>query len=110
MLSLEPLTLGTTGYPLIGQTGETAGGERLIDRQHPHDLFMEIAADYQREIASGIAVDLYGALAGEPALGPVGFPHRPSAVPDPLAPLSHHWQDATHISFGVLTAGVFWSA
>jgi hypothetical protein len=107
MLSLEPLTLGDNGYPLLMQTGETLDGEPLVDRQHPHDLFMEVAADYQREIAGGVAFELYGALAGEPALGPVGFPHRPSAMPDPLAPLSHHWQDSTHITFGVVTAGVF---
>jgi hypothetical protein len=107
MLSAEPLTLGDNGYPLLMQTGETLDGEPLVDRQHPHDLFMEIAADYQRELAGGLALELYGGLAGEPALGPVGFPHRPSAMPDPLAPLSHHWQDSTHITFGVLTAGLF---
>src|SRR2546427_4190311 len=44
---------------------------------------------------------------GEPAVGPAAFPHRPSASDDPLAPLAHHWQDGTHITFGVLTAGVF---
>lgn len=26
---------------------------------------------------------------------------------DPTAPLGHHWQDATHISFGVVTASVY---
>jgi hypothetical protein len=107
MLSLEPLTLGDDGYPLAFQTGETLDGEPLIDRQHPHDLFMELAGRYQRELGSGIAFDVYAALAGEPAIGPVAFPHRPSAMPDPLAPLGHHWLDATHISYGVLTAGLF---
>ena len=107
MLSLEPLTLGDDGYPLLFQTGETVDGMPLVDRQHPHDLFMELATRYEREIAGGVAFQLYGALAGEPALGPAAFPHRPAAMPDPMAPLGHHWLDSTHISFGVLTAGVF---
>lgn len=107
MLSLEPLTLGDDGYPLLFQTGETVDGMPLVDRQHPHDLFMELATRYERELAGGVAFQLYGALAGEPALGPSAFPHRPAAMADPMAPLGHHWLDSTHISFGVLTAGVF---
>lgn len=107
MLSLEPLTVGKDGYPLLLQTGESYKGEPLIDRQHPHDLFMELAAMYTFEVGRGLAVQIYGGPAGEPALGATAFPHRASAMPDPLAPLSHHWQDATHISFGVLTLGVF---
>jgi hypothetical protein len=107
MLSLEPLTLPEDGYPLLLQTGETADGEPLVDRQHPHDLWMELAARYARPLDERVAFELYAALAGEPALGPVGFPHRPSAMSDPFAPLSHHWLDSTHITFGVLTAGVF---
>ena len=107
MFSLEPLTVPGAGYPLLMQTGETFEGEPIVDRQHPHDLFMELAGIYRRELAGGVAVEGYAALAGEPALGPVAFPHRFSSMSDPLAPLSHHWQDATHISYGVLTAGVF---
>lgn len=107
MLSLEPLTVGDSGYPLLLQTGETNDGEPLVDRQHPHDLFMELASIYERPIAGPVAFQLYGALSGEPALGPVAFPHRPSAMSDPLATIAHHWQDSTHISFGVATAGIF---
>jgi hypothetical protein len=107
MFSAEPLTVGARGYPLLLQSGEAFKGEPLHDRQHPHDLFMELAALYERPVARNLAISLYAAPVGEPALGPVAFPHRPSAAGDPLAPLSHHWQDATHISFGVLTAGVF---
>jgi hypothetical protein len=107
MLSLEPLTLGDDGYPLLLQTGETIDGRPLVDRQHPHDLFMEIAGRYEREVTGGVALQLYGALAGEPAVGPVAFPHRPAAMSDPMAPLGHHWIDSTHISFGVLTVGAF---
>src|SRR3989449_3442860 len=68
---------------------------------------MELAALYERAVARNLAVSLYAAPVGEPAVGPAAFPHRPSAADDPLAPLAHHWQDGTHITFGVLTAGVF---
>src|SRR5262245_21871443 len=105
MLSLDPLTVGSKGYPLLLQTGESFEGEPIHDRQHAHDLFMEIAALYTRPVSESVAVQVYAAPSGEPALGPVAFPHRLSASSDPLAPLGHHWQDSTHISFGVVTAG-----
>jgi hypothetical protein len=107
MLSAEPLTVGKGGYPLIFQTGETFHGQPLHDRQHPHDLFMEVALNYVLPISEGIAVEVYVAPVGEPALGPVAYPHRISAASDPLAPIGHHWTDSTHISFGVLTAGIY---
>lgn len=107
MFSAEPFTVGSRGYPLLLQSGETYHGEPLHDRQHPHDLFMEVAAQYDHAVADNLAVSLYVAPVGEPAIGPVAFPHRQSAASDPLAPLGHHWQDATHISFGVITAGVY---
>ncbi len=107
MLSPEPWTAQQNGgYPLLLQTGETYQGEALRDRQHPHDLFMELAAIYQQTLSKDWGLQLYVAPVGEPALGPVAFPHRLSAAPDPMAPLGHHWQDSTHISFGVLTAGI----
>jgi hypothetical protein len=107
MFSAEPFTVGGKGYPLLLQTGESYKGAPVHDRQHPHDLFMELAALYERPISRNLALSLYVAPVGEPAVGPVAFPHRPSAASDPLAPLAHHWQDATHIAFGVLTAGLF---
>ena len=107
MLSLEPFTVGKTGYPLLLQTGETLDGAPLHDRQHPHDLFMEIAARYRQPIGDSVGIELYAAPAGEPAIGPPAYAHRFSALANPLAPLGHHWEDSTHISFGVLTAGVF---
>jgi hypothetical protein len=107
MLSLDPLTVTKRGYPLLLQTGETYKGEPLHDRQHPHDFWMELGALYQREINKGLAWSIYAAPSGEPALGPVAFMHRPSAMDNPAAPLTHHWQDATHVSFGVLTAGIY---
>src|SRR5881409_4167471 len=79
----------------------------LHDRQHPHDVFMELATLYERPVARNLGLSLYLAPVGEPAVGPVAFPHRPSAADDPLAPISHHWQDGTHITFGVVTAGIF---
>src|SRR6267154_3083604 len=107
MLSAEPWTVGSRGYPLLVQSGESYQGAPLHDRQHPHDLFMELSAVYERPVARNLGLSLYLAPVGEPAVGPVAFPHRPSAADDPLAPISHHWQDGTHITFGVVTAGVF---
>lgn len=107
MVSAEPWTIGSRGYPLLAQSGESYQGAPLHDRQHPHDLFMELAALYERPVARNLGLSLYLAPVGEPAIGPVAFPHRPSAGEDPLAPISHHWQDGTHITFGVLTVGVF---
>src|SRR2546428_5213666 len=107
MLSAEPWTIGSRGYPLLVQTGESYQGAPLHDRQHPHDLFMELAALYERPVARNLGLSLYLAPVGEPAVGPVAFPHRPSVAADPLAPISHHWQDGTHITFGVVTAGMF---
>jgi hypothetical protein len=107
MLSLEAATVGGDGYPVLMQTGELYKGNPIRDRQHPHDFWMELGVVYERELTPGLGVSLYGAASGEPALGPVAFMHRPSAVENPFAPLSHHWQDATHISYGVATAGLF---
>lgn len=107
MLSVEPWTVGDCGYPDLLASGEFCDDQPLHDRQHPHDLFMEVAAAYQREAGSNLAYQLYAGLAGEPALGPTAYPHRVSSIPNPFAPITHHWLDATHISFGVLTGGIF---
>jgi hypothetical protein len=107
MLTPEPATVGREGYPLLLQTGEDVDGNRLHDSQHPHDLFMEAALMYQHPLSSRLAFECYGGPVGEPAIGPTAFPHRYSASSDPLAVLAHHWQDSTHIAFGVLTVGVF---
>ena len=106
MVSLDPLIEGGDGYPLLFQSGETFEGERLVDRQHPHDLFSELSLAYAHRVAPGTSVFGYLAYPGEPALGPVAFMHRPSARFNPDSPLGHHWQDATHILFGVATLGV----
>ena len=105
MLSLDPL-MGKSGYPLLLQTGETADGVTpLVDRQHPHDLFMELSASWSHAFDRTQSLFFYGGLPGEPALGPPTFMHRASGVDDPEAPLAHHWLDSTHVTFGVLTAG-----
>ncbi len=106
MFSLEPATVTQRRYPELFQTGETAYGRPLIDAQHPHELFMELAVQYVRPLGEKTLLDLYFAPVGEPALGPGGFPHRASALALPVAPISHHWQDSTHIADEVVTAGV----
>lgn len=106
MLAPDPL-MGPNGYPLLLATGETADGRtHLVDRQHPHDLFMELAATLSYPIAATSSVFLYAGLPGEPALGPPAFMHRTSGADIPEAPITHHWLDSTHITFGVVTAGL----
>jgi hypothetical protein len=105
MLSLDPITENGKGYPLLLQTGESYQGKKLVDYQHPHDLFSELAVAYAQGIGERSSVFLYAGYPGEPALGPPVFMHRMSAFSNPNAPLGHHWMDATHITFGVLTAG-----
>ena len=105
MFSFEPFTFPPGGSPLLFQTGETYKGELIIDRQHPHDLFMELSATYTLPIGERGTWFVYGGYPGEPALGPVAFMHRTSALENTSAPLSHHMQDSTHISFGVVTTG-----
>ena len=106
MVSPDPL-MGKRGYPLLLASGETANGvDRLIDRQHPHDFFMELSASVSQNIGAKSSVFLYGGLPGEPAFGPPAFMHREAIMDSPEAPISHHWLDSTHISFGVMTAGI----
>ena len=106
MLSLEPATVTDRRYPLLFQTGETAYGRLLTDAQHPHTFIMALGFHYARQIAENATLDLYFAPVGDPALGPVAFPHRASAMELPEAPISHHWQDSSHIADEVVTAGV----
>jgi hypothetical protein len=106
MLSLDPATITGERYPLLFQTGETAYGKALVDGQHPHNLIMSLGFHYVRQLAQDTSLDLYFAPVGDPALGPVAFPHRASAMELPQAPLSHHWQDSTHIADEVVTVGI----
>jgi heavy metal-binding protein len=108
MMSLDLLTEGGRGYPLLFQTGETWNGQALHDRQHPHDLFDEISLSYSEKFGNDFSAYLYAGYPGEPALGPPAFMHRLSAMDNPDAPLSHHWQDSTHVTFGVVTLGLEW--
>jgi hypothetical protein len=105
MFSAESLTSPHPGFPEIFQTGETYHGEPLVDHQHPHNVFAELAALYTVPLTRKISWELYGGPSAEPALGPVTYIHRASAAELPLAPLSHHLQDSTHTSFGVVTTG-----
>ncbi|HPI06062.1 MAG TPA: hypothetical protein PLM41_06755 [Saprospiraceae bacterium] len=106
MFSADALTVGGEGYPLLFQTGETWKGKALIDHQHPHDVFSELSVGYTQAFNKHTDVFLYFGMPGEPSVGPPAFMHRPSALSMPSAPLSHHWQDATHITFGVTTLGL----
>ena len=106
MLSPDPL-MGRRGYPLLLAAGETADGVTpLVDRQHPHDLFMELSASYSVPLGSDSSAFVYAGLPGEPAFGPPAFMHRMAIADSPEAPITHHWLDSTHITFGVVTAGV----
>lgn len=106
MVSLEPWTISGCGYPDLLATGELCDGDTIHDRQHPHDLFMELALEYERPLSNSLRWFAYGGPVGEPGLGPVAYPHRISALVNPIAPITHHWLDATHITFGVVTTGV----
>jgi hypothetical protein len=106
MFSGEPWTTPDGGFPQLFQTGELFEGRPIVDAQHPHDLFMELAASYSLAFSDLFAINIYGGPVGEPALGPVAFMHRVSAAENPTAPLAHHLQDVTHITHGVITAGV----
>ena len=106
MLSPDPF-MGARGYPLLLASGETANGTTpLVDRQHPHDLLMELSASYSQPLGQGGSAFVYGGLPGEPAFGPPAFMHRLSIMDSPEAPIAHHWLDSTHITFGVVTAGL----
>ncbi|HWQ32315.1 MAG TPA: hypothetical protein VNQ79_05485 [Blastocatellia bacterium] len=106
MMTAEPLTAPHGGFPQLFQTGETYRRRPIIDAQHPHDLVMELAASYTVPLSERVSVQLYGGPVGEPALGPVAFMHRASAIENPAAPLGHHWQDSTHITHGVVTGAL----
>jgi hypothetical protein len=116
MMSLDPLTEGGRGYPLLFQSGESWHDQPLHDRQHPHDLFDELSFalsqkfDVNGQSGSDLSGYFYFGYPGEPALGPPTFMHRISAMDDPDAPIGHHWQDSTHVTFGVATAGMQWRA
>jgi hypothetical protein len=105
MFSFDALIGGGAGYPLLFQSGEAYKGKPIVDRQHPHDLFSELSVSYSQALSPKADLFVYVGYPGEPALGPVAFMHRPSALDNPDAPLSHHWVDATHITFGLATLG-----
>ena len=106
MLSLEPATITERRYPLLFQTGETAFGTPIVDGQHPHDFIMALSFQYALSLSENTTLELYFAPVGDPALGPVAYPHRASAMELPQATLAHHWQDSTHIADDVVTAGI----
>jgi len=115
MISLEPLTVGQFvwvgdtrvypgGSPQLFQTGESYQQIPLSNVQHPHDLFMSLGASY-RLFEGSASYTIAVSVVGAPALGPTPFMHRESARDNPQAPLTHHWLDSTHVSYGVVTGG-----
>ena len=106
MLSFEPATISRRRFPELFQLGETAYGKPIVDGQHPHDFFMELALLYDHRVGREGLISFYAAPVGDPAMGPAAFPHRASAGEDPLSPLGHHLQDSTHIANDVVTLGV----
>jgi hypothetical protein len=106
MFSAEPWTVPGCGSLNFLATGEVCGDDTIHDRQQPHDLFMELAVDYERSLRANWRWQIYAGLAGEPALGPPGYPHRASALSNPIAPITHHWLEATRVTFGLVTVGV----
>lgn len=106
MLSFEPATVSRRQYPELFQQGETAFGRPIVDGQHPHDFFMELAAIYDYKIGENTLLSFYAAPMGDPAMGPPAYPHRSSASEDPVAPLGHHLEDSTHIADDVVTFGI----
>jgi hypothetical protein len=106
MLSLEPATITGRQYPLLLQQGETAFGRPIADGQHPHNLFMEIAAIYDLKLGRKGLLSFYAAPVGDPAIGPMAYAHRASAAENPVATLGHHQEDSTHIADDVVTLGL----
>lgn len=106
MLSAEPLTIRNCGALNLLSTGEVCNGDTIHDRQQPHDLLMELSADYEQSLGGRVRWQIYGGVAGEPALGPAGYPHRASSLDNPTRPITHHWIDATHVTFGVVTTAL----
>ena len=80
MFSLDPATVGKSGYAEIFQVGEALDGKPVIDRQHPHDLFMQLAASWRISFGEHTSLMLAGGPAGEPDAGAGAFMHRPSAA------------------------------
>jgi len=106
MFSLEPATVTDRQYPLLFQQGETAYGKPVVDGQHPHDFLMELAALYDWQLGEKTLLSFYAAPVGDPAIGPTAYPHRASALEDPVGTLGHHQEDSTHIADDVITMGL----
>jgi hypothetical protein len=106
MFSPEALTVTNGRYPLLFQEGETWKNIPIINGQHPHDFVKELAVGYQYRLGEQTSLNLYYGLRGDPAIGPVAYPHRASQSENPLAVLAHHYQDSTHIASNVATVGV----
>src|SRR6185369_17061605 len=88
MLSLDPATVGADGYRELFQAGEVFEGRPIVDRQHPHDFFMQLAASWRLALSASTHLTLTGAPAGSATLGPIPYMHRASSFDNPMAPLT----------------------
>ena len=98
MLSLDPAIVGQDGYLELFQTGEALNGQPIINRQHPHNLFMQLAAVWRMPVTDTTGVTLAGGPVGEAALGPVAYitarrrltiRRPPSVITPSIPPISH---------------------
>jgi hypothetical protein len=104
MTTSAPFTLGGNGSPQLLQSGGTYRHAFVHDRTHPVPALMMLDATYRRRFGTTGSASLTLGAVSEPALGPTSYFHRKSAESDIIAPIGHHWQDASHQSFGVVTA------
>ena len=109
MMSLDPLTEGGRGYPLLFQSGESWHDQPLHDRQHPHDLFDELSLAYSQKFTPDLSALHLFRLSGR-ARPRAAHVHasRFARWMIPMRRLGHHWQDSSHVTFGVATAGLVW--
>jgi hypothetical protein len=107
MLSLDPATVGRQGYREIFQVGEIYQGHPLIDHQHPHDFFMQLAAVVASRGQRAYGFHTRGRPCGRGGARARGVHSTAaSSAENPFAPLSHHTFDSTHVRFWCCTAAV----
>ena len=105
MLSLEPATVTNRSYPELFQTGETAYGRPLVDTQHPHNFIMALGLDYVHPVAENAMLRSVLRSGRRSRTRSGGVSASRVGVGIARSPLSHHWQDSTHIAYDVVTVG-----
>lgn len=108
MFTFEPWSSPRGGFPQLFQSGETYGGQGIIDAQHPHNFVSELSIGFTQALTESFRYYVYLGFPGDREDGPPAFMHRPSALENPSVPLSHHAHDAGHITNGVVSFGFDW--